>query len=509
MVGLAIRARSAEGIFQSDGGGSGSSYDSVAQDARYDGFYSAKLALTTATSTIYVRKTGNDSTGTGTSGNPYLTIGRGIQAMQAGSHLIVGDGVYDGPTNWISDQQRTIPAGLDADHLTVIRAENRFGARIRITAAPSAYEDGPIHLEHDYIWCDGFWVESTLTAAGGDGNDGFLIDLAAASNCRITRMLMKKKSCDQYGGWLEFGDNNVIADVHGFGSYRYAYSGGTGGGSSPSGNTTLYRCVGFGMSGQALEPSALFSVYGSNTGSYALIKDVLFANCYSIDSPYLPRPSGQNPEDLKWGDRYHPKSVRNIRHVGGGSINCGSEYGSSRTDNFGGASDLLAVFIDEFVCNNTNGSSSAAFSKASNGLITCTNYTIYNSPGGGVPSSGSTNTNGLTTGITYPTQRAGSNGAEQKYAVGTFLAKFGETGFETPQTNMPLWPFPYESYIKTLFSETITKVANDVPSGLVSSVNPLGGVSPITGLEQTFTRRAWEQIGNPTPSFASGAGVYP
>lgn len=474
----------------------------TATDSIYNAKYSTALAAQIATSTIYVRKTGNDSTGNGSSGNPYLTIGRGIQAMSAGSHLIVGDGVYDGPSNWISTKQQTIPSGTDATHMTVFRAENPFGARIRITANPSAYEDGPIQIASakSYLWCDGFILEDTHTSAASDDNAGFLADFASATNSRGTRLLMKKKSCDQYGGWLQFGNSNVFEDCHGFGSYRYAYSGGTGGGSSPSGNTVLRRCVAYGPFGQALEPSSLYSFYGSNSGSYALCKDVLFANCYAIDSAYLPKPSGENPEDLKWGDWYHAKSVRNVEHVGCGSINGGSEYGAFRTDNFGGSSDLLATFADCFVVNNTNGKSSAAFSKASNGLLTISNYTIYNSPGGGVPASGSTNTNGLTSGIVSPVQRSGSNGAEQKYAVGAFLSAYGASGYKTPQTDMPLWPFPYESAIATLWSETITKVANDVPSGATASVNPASGTS-LAGQQMTFTRRVWESAGTATPDF--------
>jgi hypothetical protein len=249
-------------------------------------------------------------------------------------------------------------------------------------------------------------------------------------------------------------------------------------------------------------------MYGSNTGTYALIKDVLFANCYAIDSVYLPQAVGQNAEDLKWGDWYHPKSVRNMEHVGCGSINGGSEYGAFRTDNFGGGSDVLATFADCFVANNTNGSSSAAaFSKASNGLLTISNYTIYNSPGGGVPGAGSTNTNGLTSSITYPVQRSGSNGAEQKYAVGAFLSAFGASGYKTPQTSMPLWPFPYETNIHSLWAETITKASQDLPTGVTSSTSPVSGTA-IGGGSMTFTKRVWESAGNATPSFASGAGVY-
>jgi serralysin len=44
--------------------------------------------------TVYVRKTGNDSTGTGSTGNPYLTITKGLDSAPAGT-VIVGNGTYN------------------------------------------------------------------------------------------------------------------------------------------------------------------------------------------------------------------------------------------------------------------------------------------------------------------------------------------------------------------------------------------------------------------------------
>jgi hypothetical protein len=44
--------------------------------------------------TIYVSTTGNDSTGTGTIGNPYLTIGKAVSVVTTGGVINVRGGTY-------------------------------------------------------------------------------------------------------------------------------------------------------------------------------------------------------------------------------------------------------------------------------------------------------------------------------------------------------------------------------------------------------------------------------
>lgn len=44
--------------------------------------------------TYYVRKGGNDTTGDGSTGNPWLTIHKGISTIAAGNTLLIGDGTY-------------------------------------------------------------------------------------------------------------------------------------------------------------------------------------------------------------------------------------------------------------------------------------------------------------------------------------------------------------------------------------------------------------------------------
>lgn len=53
---------------------------------------------------IYVAKSGNDTSGTGASGNPYLTIARGIRASKSGDEVVVRAGIYlnEGGTNGLA-----------------------------------------------------------------------------------------------------------------------------------------------------------------------------------------------------------------------------------------------------------------------------------------------------------------------------------------------------------------------------------------------------------------------
>ena len=72
---------------------------------------------------IYVRKTGNDTTGDGTDGTPYLTIAKGLSMASSGETVVVGDGVY-------STTQLTIPVGVSL----VSESQDRT----KVTVQPSA-----------------------------------------------------------------------------------------------------------------------------------------------------------------------------------------------------------------------------------------------------------------------------------------------------------------------------------------------------------------------------------
>ena len=50
--------------------------------------------------TIYIKTTGNDGTGAGTSGNPYLTLNKALSVISSGDIIDIGSGTYSGVLNY-------------------------------------------------------------------------------------------------------------------------------------------------------------------------------------------------------------------------------------------------------------------------------------------------------------------------------------------------------------------------------------------------------------------------
>jgi hypothetical protein len=461
----------------------------------WDALYNAALGAIPADAR-WVSTTGDDA-GPGNAARPFLTIARALEGLAGGGQIIIKDGVYSGADNWINPNISAIPNGLSSARRTIIRAENRFKVRLVQSARPNGYTQSVVHLgaNSEFIWVDGIIAETTWQAARSDDSANYVVSDQGRNN-RLTRIIVKKSSCSRYGGAFSFGVGALLEDCHSIGSNRYAFSGGTGGDSAPSGDAVLRRCTSFMPFGPTMEPTASFSFYGSNDGAYALCRNVLFANCYELDSPHLVDPGGDSSV-LKWASFYMPKSVRNISHIGCGSLRNGAEYGAFSTDNFGGNTDLLASYTDCFAWDLRQGSqATAAFRKASNGRIRVQNCTAGLIPGSDLSDASSTDaSNNLFTDTPgYVVRRNNNQGAEQRYAVGAFLSGYGEPGFDQPQTTLRLWNFPYETELAAISAEVITKPAQDQPSSVASSSNPYA--------TQTLTQRIWTAAGNPMPALS-------
>ena len=466
----------------------------------WDGLYNAALGAIPGNAR-WVATNGNDSN-PGTAAKPFLTIAKALEGLPAGGQIIVKDGVYEGDKNWINPFVNPIPNGISSTNRTIIRAENRFGVRIKQTSRPLGYYQSIVYLppSSQHIWIDGFIAETTWEAPRADSDANFVVNDAGLNN-RITRMIVKKSSCSRYGGSFAFGVGSVLEDCHSVASGRYAFYGGSGGDSVPSGNAVLRRCTSYMPFGPSMEPTASFSFYGSNDGGYSLCKDVLFANCYEIDSPHI-RSSPTDFDALKWASFYTPKSVRNVRFIGCGSLKNGAEYGAFSTDNYGGDTDLLAEFIDCFAWDISQGSPSsvAAFRKADNGRIRVSNCTAGLIPGLDLndPDLTDASNNLFSDGVAFVTRREAGKGAEQRFAVGKFLSGFGETGYDVSQTNLRLWSFPYETELATITAESITRPAGDFPKTSATSSNPYAA--------STLTKRIWEVAGQAMPAMSE---IYP
>jgi hypothetical protein len=85
--------------------------------------------------TTYVRKTGNNTTGTGTSANPYLTMEKGIDESTMPCTVIVGNGTYN--------ESLYLPSGL------TLRAENPGMVLLRASSGNAITGDGINNVEID------------------------------------------------------------------------------------------------------------------------------------------------------------------------------------------------------------------------------------------------------------------------------------------------------------------------------------------------------------------------
>jgi hypothetical protein len=467
---------------------------------KWDDLYSAALGAIPSTA-LWVATTGNDNN-SGTTTAPFKTIARALEFLKPGGQVIIKDGVYSGPNNWINSFVAAIPNGISDSQRTIIRAEKRLGVRILQQARPSGYYQSIVNLGvgSQYVWIDGIIAETSWEAARSDDSANATINDLGTNN-RFTRIIVKKSSCSRYGSSFVFGVGAVLEDCHSIGSGRYVFSGGTGGGSAPSGNAVLRRCTSYMPYGPSMEPTASFSFYGSNDGSYGECKNVLFANCYEIDSPHIQSLDG-DPNTLKWASFYMPKSVRNVRHIGCGSLRNGAQYGAFSTDNFGGAADLLAEYSDCFAWDLGQGSPSsvAAFRKASNGRTRVTNCTAGKIPGNDLSDLGSTqaSNNLFSDTVEYLVRRSNNLGAEQRFAIGAFLSAFAVLGYDQPQPNLRLWPFPYEAELAIVASEIMQRPAGDQPGSVATSGNPYATLS--------LTKRIWEATGQKMPDLTE---IYP
>lgn len=464
------------------GAGATSSYGST--DAIYDAAYDG--AMGSLADARWVATDGSDS-GAGTESDPYATLEQALSEISGGGAIIVKDGTYSvGENGWLNDYTGgSIPSGSPGAY-TIVKAQNRFGVRL-VQNAADYYGSVVLLQDAEYVWVDGFVIEKATASTP------YAVDLGSEN--RLTRTIIVQKECDEYGGAVAFGSNDVIEDVHAYGWGRYVFFGGTGGGSSPSGSSVIRRSVSHLAGGPVGQPTASFAFYGSNDGDYAQVKDMLYANAYELDSPALETGSD---DATKWGSWYHAKSVRNVLHHGCGIVNGGAHYGGFRTDNYGDSSVDMAEYENSFVAGLTD---APAFSMSSgHGINDGSNVSVCNVPGG-TEGGGISLTNVLTSPV-HPVQRVGADGAEQLHAVGAFLSRFDDANSTTVQTNLPLWPFPYESFIQKEFGTALDKPGGYYPTGATQTDDPFAGTA-LDGQPNTFTRRVWEACGTATPDFTT------
>lgn len=82
------------------------------------------FCMGTISAEVYVNPTGNDDTGDGSAGNPYLTIQKGISSIQDNGTLKIGNGIYGGVNNTNITIDRNMNIIGESQAGTIIDGEN-------------------------------------------------------------------------------------------------------------------------------------------------------------------------------------------------------------------------------------------------------------------------------------------------------------------------------------------------------------------------------------------------
>lgn len=453
--------------------------------------------------TYYVDGSAANDTGTGQSGSPkkYIESGIALLSSSGGDTLTIADGTY----STSSDQITGIPNG-QAGLYNVVKATNDGG--VVITAA------------------DGFSVSSEYVQIEG-------LKLVNASEKLITGNHLKILRCAFSGSGT--GNNDVTTTITG--SYNlledcWVY--GTGGRYKVlvynAHHNILRRVLARDDGGWTSDddnPEAVFCVYNSANN--------LLQNCIAIDSDLLTYDDNFTGGFYQTG--HDDANLDNIDNLYQGCISLNVNNGNFVNDddstgtgtslvdcvgyggNWGYVTSNSAEPVSLTGCTFGNISEHGVACYASGGGITITNSIIWDVVGDALRSSTCTVTgtycdtygtanngsgtgvihiNPLTNGLLYLLRiealstlltagdSGGQMGAEILKKYGSDGTLYGEAGYNTLSAN-DLWPFPYESRLKTDLSAVSTR-------GFCASGTRLDGVNPVT-----LTSYIWEYLGNEIP----------
>lgn len=475
------------------GGGGGGAY--VSQNATYDAKYTAAFNALTISSTVYISPTGNDTTGTGTYANPWLTIDKAMTAIAANGRVILKNGTYTAGTGGFinqhaSAQNLTIPAGTGSNY-TIFQAETPF--EVYIDQSSALYYGSTLYITSARIWLDGLSFRHDVTPQE-------LAPFTVGDNCKVTRCRFRSRQAGTYNAVFYLGTGSLIEDCCGYGAGRYLFSTGANSADVVAGNNIFRRVVGRMDWALGDQPCATFVHYGSNSGAWVDSKNTGRQNCIAIDGPRI---ENRGSAGGKYGSWYDPKHSRSLFDVGNIALNDGSIYGSMRGDNIGSStgSNTDCVVFDN--SNDPGADSPNGFQQPSGtrtvtnclaGLVLGTDFVGTTDGGGNRQADAPTNI----------VQRSAGSGAEILYVVGAFLTHYGEAGYNTVQTD-PLWPWPYEDKMADFMDVQITLPASHYPTSPTSSRQSFTGTA-LDGNPMTLTRRVWEAAGTAMPDLRT---VYP
>lgn len=432
-----------------------------------------------STADYYVATTGNDTTGNGTESLPWLTIAKGISMMSAGQTLMVKDGTYAGTSNFV----KNLPSGTYGNETRVF-AETPFGVRVNCTTTISE-GNNLLLLPNDYCDVDG--IIFNLDASFDPEHIGYI----SGDYNRVTRCGFRRGGqMNAYAGWLVIhGNYNLIEDTFGVGGARYGFE--QGGPLETCKYNIWRRCVGRMDWSQSAQPKRTFTTYGNDTGDG--VSDMLYQNCIALDGNDVDTGRGGSPE-LKYSSLGCGKEAARVKHKGCIVANDYSAYAGiwvSTTGADGEATDCV-------VWGAPAGSDAI---RADGNTPTINHITTNRTNAMNLDGAYSTPSDSLTSGT--PTDVLNNTpGAVVMKKRGVSGSRYGETGYDT-LTSEDLWPWPYQSTIKTVMSETNASPGtanscypntNTTTRGFCAAGNGLYG-GPIT-----LSSYIWELTGTACPA---------
>ena len=493
-----------------------------------------------AAANYYISPNGNDTTGTGTSENPWATFEKAFKpgngGLQGGDTLIIKDGIYTQAVGYYNENAKwnmySPPSG-SPDVYTIIKAEN----------------DGKAILRDTYIWLGG---ALSGTIAGGSSYiqiEGLKllrsrINMNNSHHIKILRIGLKNPSLinTRYGGGINIScgsHHNLLEDVWVVGTFRYGIS------VFESYNNILRRVVARFDGNSEREPKAGLNFYGETpngtgcqgsfiTGSH----DNICQNCVMLDYNAAGISSGSGLA----GGSNTPHGAKNIKYYGSIALNIPATGFGLHESSLGYGNDIInsvawavsgcgatfrdgdptkTILFNQFTAGNTGNGGICEFGSTLIDLIATAKNSIFYNNGklnNGIdindynwyyPASLTQGTNTLTTnpGIQYITRTPDSGTGEDGVKRGATIEKrygvdgtlWDESGYDQ-LTNNSLWPWPNEQRIHDDAAEAdgFSYPNTDWAGGPYTIVNnPQRGFATVG---QTLTRYVWEYLGNPCPA---------
>ncbi len=484
--------------------------------------------------TYYISPSGNDSTGTGATGTPWLTLSKALSTMAGGDTLICKDGTYTGDNNAMSDSTVLPPNGTSGAW-TIIKAEHDGAAIFDGENARTMFFNSPGSGPTNRYW----QFEGLIWCRAGGENDN--ITLYYSSYVKFLR-------CGAYdagaGNTANFsvgrgnGSYILLEGCYSWGTGRYKFMG-------YQGSYIIFRnCVarpdGIDAGGDPIAAYAMYSVThgmvqnciavdGDQTARWtnvaetdgcffvpctdATATDIYFDQCVGLNVKMGGFRSASNTDSsyvywrnsIAWDCTNAGDNYNQIRGSHNTVLNCTEgEATSSNVDTFywDGANGSLTNSLFYHLLGSGSMMSAAPAAQDYN----C--YYSNNNTNGVSGTHNLTTTNPMTNSLKWlPRIEAGSSlkgagsggadiGANCMTLIGTAGTLWGETGYAT-DTGVSMWPFPNEALIKS-------KMAAYTATGITGARGFCTGTSK-DGTSQTLTKYIWEYLGNQIPSSVYGS----